>query len=128
MLAHRHYMLDAYGCLAEQSDNALIVNDVLTEVATALSLHPVMPPFLIPYYYCDDPEDVGISAFCICEGGEHITIHTFPYRSCYFADILTSQFFTQEEASNLFKKQIYASDLRARIVDKRTDFETEVPQ
>ncbi len=127
MLPHRHYMLDAYGCLAEQADNTLIVNDVLTQVAHDLNMQPVMPPFLIPYYYCDDAEDVGVSAFCICAGGEHITIHTFPYRSCYFADILTSQFFTQEEASKLFQKQIFANDLRAKIVDKRTDFDQTEP-
>ncbi len=127
MLAHRHYMLDAYGCLAEQADNTLIVNDVLTEVAQELNMHPVMPPFLIPYYYCDEPDDVGVSAFCICENGEHITLHTFPHRSCYFADILTSQFFTQDEASRLFQKQIYAGDLRAKLVDKRTDFEQSEP-
>ncbi len=127
MSAHRHYMLDAYGCLAEQADNILIVNDVLTQVAIELNMQPVMPPFLIPYYYCNEPEDVGVSAFCICANGEHITIHTFPNRSCYFADILTSQFFTKEEASELFCNQIYAKELRANLIDKRTDFDTETP-
>ncbi len=128
MSAHRHYMLDAYGCLAEQSDNILIVNDVINQVAADLNMKPVMPPFLIPYYYGDDAEDGGISAFCICANGEHITLHTFPYRSCYFADILTEQFFTVKEASRIFQKQMYAGDLRANICDRRASLEDTLPR
>lgn len=84
MLANRHYMLDAYGCFVEQSNSIMVVNDLLVQLANDFDMKPIMPPFLVPFYYCSDSEDVGISAFCICSNGSHITIHTFPYRSCYF--------------------------------------------
>ena len=65
MLATRHYMLDAYGCFVEQSNSIMVVNDLLIQIANDLGMKPVMPPFLIPYYYCADQEDVGVSAFLI---------------------------------------------------------------
>ncbi len=119
MLANRHYMLDAYGCFVEQSNSVMVVNDLLVQLATSLKLKPLMPPFLIPYYYCQDPEDVGVSAFCICANGSHITIHTFPYRSCYFVDILTDQFFSEEEVTGIIRNQIYASNINTNVMDRR---------
>lgn len=119
MLANRHYMLDAYGCFVEQSNSIMVVNDLLVQLSNSLNMKPVMPPFLVPYYYCKDSEDVGVSAFCICSNGSHITIHTFPYRSCYFVDILTDQFFSEEEVTALIRNQIYASTISTNVVDRR---------
>ncbi|MBR5523870.1 MAG: S-adenosylmethionine decarboxylase [Clostridia bacterium] len=123
MIASYHYMLDAYGCVVEQANSMLGVNDLLVQLTNELQMKPVMPPFLIPYYYSQDSEDVGISAFCICANGGHITIHTFPYRSCYFVDILTDQFFTEAEVTNLISNQIYASTITTNVIDRR-DFDS----
>lgn len=119
MLANRHYMLDAYGCFVEQSNSIMVVNDLLVQLANDLNMKPVMPPFLVPFYYCADPDDVGVSAFCICANGSHITIHTFPYRSCYFVDILTDQFFSESDVTGAIQNQIYASTINTNVVDRR---------
>jgi len=119
MLANRHYMLDAYGCFIEQSNSIMVVNDLLVQLANELNLKPIMPPFLVPFYYCADPNDVGVSAFCLCANGSHITIHTFPYRSCYFVDILTNEFFSEAEVTNVIQNQIYASTINTNVVDRR---------
>ena len=112
-------MLDAYGCFVEQSNSIMVVNDLLVQITNDLGMKPVMPPFLIPFYYCTDAEDVGISAFCICANGSHVTIHTFPYRSCYFVDILTDQFFSEADVTNTIRNQIYASTINTSVVDRR---------
>lgn len=125
MLANRHYMLDAYGCLVEQSNSIMTVNDLLVDIANELSMKPIMPPFVVPYYYCEDSEDVGISAFCFCADGSHITIHTFPYRSCYFVDILTNSFFGEKDVTDMICKQIYASNISTNVVDRRMNDGTE---
>ena len=119
MLANRHYMLDAYGCFVEQSNSIMVVNDLLVQLANDFDMKPIMPPFLVPFYYCSDSEDVGISAFCICSNGSHITIHTFPYRSCYFVDILTDKFFSEADVTNAIQNQIYASQINTNVVDRR---------
>ncbi len=112
-------MLDAYDCNFEQANSIMVVNNLLVTLATSLNIKPVMPPFVIPYYYCDVMEDGGISAFIICENGSHITIHTFPYRYCYFVDILTDQFFSENEAIDLICRQIFAKNTMSNIVDRR---------
>lgn len=119
MLANRHYMLDAYGCVEEQSNSIMVVNELLVQLANDLNMKPVMPPFLVPFYYCADADDVGISAFCICANGSHVTIHTFPKRACYFVDILTDQFFTEADVTNAIKNQIYATNIITNVVDRR---------
>ncbi len=119
MIANKHYMLDAYGCVVEQANSIMGVNDLLVNITNELGMNPVMPPFLIPFYYCQDSEDVGVSAFCICENGSHITIHTFPYRSCYFVDILTDKFFSESDVTNKISNQIYASSITTNVVDRR---------
>lgn len=119
MKATRHFMLDAYDCAFEQANSIMVVNDLLVSTANSLNMHPVMPPCVLPYYYCDEADDGGISAFIICENGAHITIHTFPYRYCYFVDILTDKFFSEEEAVDLINRQIFARNLNSAIVDRR---------
>ena len=113
-----HYMLDAYGADQENSNQMLCVNELLLKVLQDLSVVPIMPPFLLPYYYCDDPADGGISAFCFCRGG-HITIHTFPYRGCYFADVFCDNFFTTQEAEKAFTGRLFARKVKSVLVDRR---------
>lgn len=119
MQATRHLMLDAYDCNFEQANSIMVVNNLLASLAADLNMNPVMPPMVLPYYYCDVTEDGGISAFIICENGSHITIHTFPYRYCYFVDILTDKFFSEEEATNLLSRQIFAQTINSHVVDRR---------
>lgn len=123
-MPHLHFMMDAYGSIEEHANNMMAVNELLNNVALELNLQPVMPPFLVPYYYCQDSEDGGISAFLICNGG-HITIHTFPYRSCYFVDILSDEFFSAAAAESILKKQLYAERTYPKLIDRRTIYATD---
>ena len=72
-----HILVDSYGCSTERIDNLMDVYEVINKVVNTMGLNAIMPPQLIPYYYCEVPEDVGISAFVLLKGG-HFTIHTFP--------------------------------------------------
>lgn len=118
-MPHLHFMMDAYGSNEEHANNIMAVYELLNNVAVSLNLQPVMPPFLVPYYYCEDAEDGGISAFLICVGG-HITIHTFPYRSCYFVDILSDEFFSASAAEAALKKYLHAEHIGTKLIDRRT--------
>ena len=118
-MAGLHFMLDAYGSIEEHANNLMAVYELLNRTAIELNLNPVMPPSLVPYYYCEDAEDVGVSAFLLCSGG-HITIHTFPYRSCYFVDIISNEFFSASTAEDVIRKQLYAEQITSKLVDRRT--------
>lgn len=91
----RHMMLDCYGAPNFNLDNNMGIYNLLNGIASMADLEPIAPPTLVPYYYCDDPEDVGISAYLFLRGG-HITIHTFSKRECYFVDIMSHDFFSAE--------------------------------
>lgn len=121
MQATRHIMLDAYACDLEQANSIMAVNNLLVSLTNELGMQPVMPPFLLPYYYCDDTEDGGISAFIICENGSHITIHTFPHRHCYFADILTDAYCEESFIINAIEQHIHADSINIHTVDRRND-------
>lgn len=81
-----HIMLDCYGCNPTLLENVKYINKIMNELPFVLSVIAVNPPTLVPYYYGKIQEDDGLSAYVILEGG-HLTIHTFPYRKCYFLDI-----------------------------------------
>lgn len=121
MQATRHIMLDAYDCDFAQADSFMAVNNLLVNLTHELGMRPVMPPFLLPYYYCEETEDGGISAFIICENGSHVTIHTFPYRHCYFVDILTDTFCEESRVIDLIGQQIFARTINIHAVDRRND-------
>lgn len=126
-MPHLHFMMDAYGSIEENANNLKSINELLNGITQELNLLPVMPPFLVPYYYCNDSEDVGISAFTICKGG-HVTIHTFPYRGCYFVDVLTDEFFTASDAEAFFKQRLFASRIQSKIVDRRMIYNSREPE
>ena len=126
-MPHLHFMMDAYGSIEENANNLMSINELLNGVTHELRLEPVMPPFLVPYYYCNDSEDVGISAFTICRGG-HVTIHTFPYRACYFVDIFTDEFFSSADAEGFFKERLFAKNINSKIVDRRMIYDSREPK
>lgn len=113
-----HFMMDAYETIEENSNNLMSVNECLVKVAEALQLKAVMPPFLVPYYYSSKFEDGGISAFMFFDGG-HITIHTFPYRACYFADVMADDFFSVEDAKNELLNIFNAKTVKTYSLDRR---------
>ena len=88
----KHMMIDCYCSHSGGMNDCMYIYNLLNELADSQDMVTVAPPVLIPYYYCEDKQDVGISAYVFLNGG-HITIHTFPHRKCYFLDIVYDGFF-----------------------------------
>ena len=130
----KHVMIDCYCTNNYKLDDLMYINDLLNKLADWANLKTVAPPVMIPYYYCKDERDVGISAYLFLNGG-HITIHTFSRRQCYFVDVMYDGNFDAEGIydflhSNLtFEKSIsnlcindrrVTNNLRGNVTD--TDF------
>lgn len=101
----KHMMMDCYGAVNFTLDDMTRIYDLLNGLAAEAKLDAVAPPTLVPYYYCEDQEDVGISAYLFLKGG-HITIHTFSKRECYFVDVMYDGFFNSELISNYLQVQL----------------------
>lgn len=97
----KHFTLEGYGGYRSRYDDVALVFELLEEAPAALGLESVMPPLVLPYYNGVAPDDCGISAFAFLAGG-HITLHTFSFRECFFADILAPQDFDSAKAEQLF--------------------------
>ena len=105
-----HIMIDCYGANETRLDDISGINELLSEITSSLALAPIMPPFLLPYYYSKSALDVGISAFVLLVGG-HITIHTFPQRECVFIDMLVDGYFDPKKLRDILQKYfMYTSE------------------
>lgn len=105
-----HYVIDCYKCATERLNNLMDVYESIFEFLSGMNdAKPIMPPQLVPYYYCENERDVGISAFVLLEGG-HFTIHTFPRLGCYFADLMCDNSITNIDYINSSLKKMFPSD------------------
>ena len=111
-----HFVIDSYGCNSSRTDNLLDIYEVINKLVDEFQLSPIMPPQLVPYYYCQNPADVGISAFVLLQGG-HFTIHTFPEWGCYFADLMCeSRFVNKDALTEFMKREFPCSSLFIQLV------------
>ncbi len=92
-----HMTVDGYGGHRSRYDDIRLVYELLEDVPATLGLTAAMPPMLLPYYDGVEPDDCGISGFVFLPGG-HLTLHTFSFRECYFADLVTPKGFDPERA------------------------------
>ena len=97
----QHLTLDGFGGHRSRFDDIRLIHELVDELPDRLGLTTAMPPMLLPYYNGPWPDDCGISAFVFLPGG-HLTLHTFSYRECYFADLLSPLAFDEREAVRLF--------------------------
>lgn len=107
-------MLDCYGSTESKLDDVKYINNMLNHIAYEVGVVTVAPPFLLPYYYGVDQNDMGVSAFLFLKGG-HITIHTFPLRECYFIDMVYDGEYDVEKAYALFKRLLPFEETRSSV-------------
>lgn len=124
----KHTMVDGYGASSYKLDDINLINDSLNYLASFLGVKPVAPPALIPYYYGEDDEDSGVSAYLFLKGG-HITIHTFPRRECYFLDIIYDGFFETDKLVSFLERELPFERANSKVVtvDRRVKEQTIIP-
>ncbi|MFZ4578275.1 MAG: S-adenosylmethionine decarboxylase [Myxococcota bacterium] len=98
----QHFTMDGFGGHRSRFDDIRLVHELVDELPARLGLPAAMPPMLLPYYNGVDPDDCGISAFLFLAGG-HLTLHTFSFRECYFADLVVPDAFDPLEAERLLR-------------------------
>lgn len=109
----KHLMLDCYGSIESKLDDVKYINNMLNHIAYEVGVITIAPPFLLPYYYGVDPDDMGVSCFLFLKGG-HITIHTFPLRECYFVDMVYDGDYDCDKAYHLFKRLLPFEESRSK--------------
>ena len=101
----KHMTLDCYGANERPLDDVKFINEILNKLAYKLKINPIEPPHLLPYYYGSVKEDIGVSGKMLLLGG-HVTIHTFPLRTCYFIDIFYDGDFNEQDVIDFFDYEL----------------------
>ena len=101
----KHMTLDCYGANERPLDDVKFINEILNKLVYKLKIKPIEPPHLLPYYYGSVKEDIGVSGKMLLLGG-HVTIHTFPLRTCYFVDIFYDGEFDEQEVIDFFNYEL----------------------
>lgn len=115
-----HFTLDGFHGFRSRFDDIKLVQEILEELPSVLGLKPVMPPFLLPYYNGVVPEDCGISAFVMLRGG-HLTLHTFSFRECFFADLVAPGTFDAQRAQMVLQRTLPCRTVRSQTVVRGGD-------
>lgn len=110
----QHSTLDGFGGHRSRFDDVRLVHELLEELPEQLGLEPAMPPMILPYYNGVEPDDCGVSGFVFLPGG-HLTLHTFSFRECYFADLVAPKSFDTGELTRILR-----TALPVRTVDTHT--------
>ncbi len=113
----QHIVVDAYGCNSSRLDNLMDVYTVMNDILNKMSVEAVMPIQLVPYYYCENVDDVGISAFVLTKGGQ-LTMHTFPRLGCYFLDLMYDGFANATILRDLLKDEFQCDKLDIHKIDR----------
>jgi S-adenosylmethionine/arginine decarboxylase-like enzyme len=114
----QHFMIDGFRGYRSRFDDIKLIQEILEESPAQLGLQPVMPGFLLPYYNGVVPEDCGASAFLFLRGG-HMTIHTFSFRECYFADVLSVQPFDARTLEAQLRSALPCSSVTVLTTDRK---------
>ena len=114
----QHFMIDGFRGYRSRFDDIKLVQEILEEFPAQLGLQPVMPSFLLPYYNGVVPEDCGVSAFLFLRGG-HMTIHTFSFRECYFADLLSLVPFDARKLELQLQTALHCSTVTVRSAERK---------
>jgi len=112
-----HFTMDGFHGFRSRFDDLKLAQELLEEVPGMLRLKPVMPPFILPYYNGVVPEDCGISAFVLLNGG-HLTLHTFSYRECFFADLVHPGAFDTQRAQMMLQTTLPCRSVITQTVER----------
>ena len=113
----KHIMIDAYGCQTSNTDNLWDVYEAIVDIINTLGLKAIMPPQLVPYHFCENQDDRGISAFVLLNGG-HFTIHTFPVYGCYFVDLLLDENYANNQLEKCLQAWFPCTDMFSKVADR----------
>ncbi|KYF72395.1 S-adenosylmethionine decarboxylase [Sorangium cellulosum] len=112
-----HFTMDGFHGFRSRFDDVKLAQELLEEVPGVLRLKPVMPPFILPYYNGVVAEDCGISAFVLLLGG-HLTIHTFSFRECFFADLVYPGAFDSQRVQMMLQTTLPCRSVFTQTVDR----------
>lgn len=114
-----HFTMDGFLGFRSRFDDIRLVHELMEELPATLDVQPAMPPYVLPYYNGVIAEDCGISAFVLLAGG-HLTIHTFSFRECFFADLVYPERYDARKLRLLLESGFPCQQITVANVERAT--------
>ena len=111
-----HLMIDCYEGNFEKLDSIENVYKVLDELPQLLGMKKIIRPYVIRYEG-GGWDKGGICGFVLI-AESHISIHTFPEDGFFTADIYSCKDFSEEKATDFFKKAFDAKKVETNFVKR----------
>lgn len=118
-----HFMIDAYGCKQEFLEDINLIYDLMVEVTKSIEMNPLGPPIIykVSAKQLTHPEDIGISAVIVF-AESHFSIHTFPLKSFFSADIYSCKHFQPDDVKSILKETFFAEEIETQFIQRGLKF------
>lgn len=116
-----HLTLDAYGAPEEKLSDIGLIRKTLLELPSLLKFTRISEPFIIWYDGGRKPEDEGITSMVMI-AESHISIHTFPHKGFFTADIYSCSNFDHQVPLRYFKKTFGLKEMETNLVKRGLKF------
>jgi len=116
-----HLTIDAaHGHKKKLSDLSL-VRRALDDIPKILGMHKIAKPQVLWYDGGAKPEDAGVSGIVMI-AESHVSIHTFPHKNFFTADVYSCSFFDPDKPIWYLKDKFGLDDLETNVVRRGHKF------
>ena len=116
-----HLTIDAARGRKEKLSDLNLVRRALNDIPKILGLHKIARPQVLWYDGGAKPEDGGVSGIVMI-AESHVSIHTFPHKNFFTADVYSCSFFDPDKPIWYLKDKFGLDDLETNVVKRGHKF------
>ena len=116
-----HLTIDAAQGGKDKLSSISLVRKALNEIPELLGMHKITKPKVLWYDGGKKPENSGVSGV-IMIAESHVSIHTFPHKNFFTADVYSCSFFDPDKPIWYLKDKFELDDLETNIVKRGHKF------
>jgi S-adenosylmethionine decarboxylase len=118
-----HYMIEGYGCPKDVLEDMSLLYDSIQTITNLIDMTPLGPPILykVTGENITYPDDEGISGIIVfCES--HLTIHNFPHKGFFIADIFSCKDFDPDVVKSFMLETFKPQKFEIHLVMRGKSF------
>ena len=120
-----HLILDAYGASYKQLAEKKLIKDFLNNLPELIGMKKLAQAQVFEYDGGGNKEDWGYSGFVVITTS-HISIHTYPKKGYFAADVFSCSFFDYKKILSQFKKTFKFKTYEHQVIKRGLKFKRNV--
>lgn len=116
-----HLTLDGYNGQKEKLSSLTFVRNTLNTLPKLLKMRKISPVKVIWYDGGAKPQDCGVSGYVLI-AESHISIHTFPEKLFFTADVYSCKEFDTEKTVKFFENRFGLKNLEINVIKRGLKF------